>query len=80
VRDAITAQTNLLEAMTSQIERERSLSRTLDLAKLRYDNGAISLFEVLETERQLLVARLEAIDAERDRRNAIVELYLALGV
>ena len=80
VRDAITAQTNLREAMTSQIERERSLSRTLDLAKLRYDNGAISLFEVLETERQLLVARLEAIDAERDRRNAIVELYLALGV
>ena len=26
-----------------------------------------------------LIARLDAIDAERDRRNAIVELYTALG-
>jgi multidrug efflux system outer membrane protein len=79
VRDAIAAQSNLREAFGAQQERERSLSRALDLAKLRYDNGATSLFEVLETERQLLVARLDAVDAERDRRNAIVELYLALG-
>mgnify|MGYP003520813546 CR=1 FL=1 len=34
---------------------------------------------VLETERLLLAVRLEAIDAERDRRNAIVDLYIALG-
>ncbi len=79
VRDAIAAQSHLREAFGAQLERERALSRALDLAKLRYDNGAVSLFEVLETERQLLVARLDAIDAERDRRNAIVELYLALG-
>ena len=79
VRDAIAAQSNLREAFSAQQERERSLSRALELARLRYDNGAVSLFEVLETERQLLVARLESIDAERDRRNAIVELYLALG-
>jgi len=79
VRDAIAAQSYLRDAFSAQRERERSLSRALDLAKLRYDNGAVSLFEVLETERQLLVARLDAIDAERDRRNAIVELYLALG-
>ena len=79
MRDAIAAQSYLREAFTAQLDRERSLSRTLDLAKLRYDNGAISLFEVLETERQLLLARLDAIDAERDRRNAIVDLYLAMG-
>jgi multidrug efflux system outer membrane protein len=79
VRDAIFAQTNLREAMLRQADRERALSHTLDLSKLRYDNGAVSLFEVLETERQLLAARLEAIDAERLRRDAIVELYLALG-
>ncbi|HEX4331654.1 MAG TPA: efflux transporter outer membrane subunit [Usitatibacter sp.] len=79
VRDAITAQTELREAANAQAERERSFSRTLELARLRYDNGAIGLFELLDTERQLLAARLDAIDAERDRRDAIVELYTALG-
>ncbi len=67
------------EALRAQQERERILARTFELARLRYDNGTVSLFDVLETERQLLAVRLEAIDAERDRRNAIVDLYLALG-
>ena len=79
VRNAIAAQTNAREALAAQALREQAHARTLELARLRYDNGAISLFEVLETERRLLLARLDAIDAERDRRNAIVELYLALG-
>jgi multidrug efflux system outer membrane protein len=79
VREAIAAQTNLREAFTAQRGREVALGRTLELSQLRYDNGTVSLFEVLETERQLLAARLDAIDAERQRRNAIVELYLALG-
>ncbi len=79
VRDAIAAQSDLREALDAQREREGALIRTLELARLRYDNGTTSLFELLDTERQLLLARLEAIDAERDRRDAIVELYLALG-
>jgi len=79
VRDAIAAQTELREAAHAQAERERSFNRTLELARLRYQNGAIGLFELLDTERQLLSARLDAIDAERDRRDAIVELYTALG-
>jgi multidrug efflux system outer membrane protein len=79
VRDAIAAQTNLREASTAQRSRETALARTLELSRLRYDNGAVSLFEVLETERQLQAARLDVIDAERDRRTAIVDLYLVLG-
>jgi outer membrane protein, multidrug efflux system len=79
VRDALAAQGNAREAHAAQRERERALVRTAELARLRYDNGAVSLFEVLEAERQLFAARLEAIDAERNRRNAIVDLYLALG-
>ena len=51
------------DAFTAQRAREAALDRTLELARLRYDNGAVSLFEVLETERQLILARLEAIDA-----------------
>jgi len=79
VRDAIVAQSELREASVKQVEREQAYSRTLELARLRYQNGAINLFDLLETERQLLAARLDAIDAERDRRDAIVELYTALG-
>lgn len=79
VRNALAAQGNLREAYLAQAARERALARTAELSRLRYENGAVSLFEVLETERQLQAARLEFIDAERDRRNAIVDLYLALG-
>lgn len=79
VRDAINVQTHARDAFAAQDARVQALARTAELARLRYENGAASLFEVLEAERQLQVARLDAIDAERDRRNAIVELYLALG-
>ena len=79
VRDAIVAQGELREAWVKQNERELAYSRTLDLARARYQNGTINLFDLLETERQLLAARLDAIDAERDRRDAIVELYTAVG-
>jgi multidrug efflux system outer membrane protein len=79
VRDAIGAQTNLREADIAQQERVRALARTSELTKLRYDGGAVSLFEYLDAERQLLLARVEAIEAERERRAAIVDLYLALG-
>lgn len=79
VRDAIAAQTNARDAVAAQRSRAEALGRTLELSKLRYDNGAVSLFEVLETERQAIAARLDAIDAERERAAAIVELYLALG-
>ncbi len=79
VREAIAAQSNLREVAVAQRGRESALDRTYELARLRYDNGAVSLFDVLDTERQLLLVRLEAIDADRDRRDAIVDLYLALG-
>ena len=80
VRDSIAAQTNARETLLAQRERERALARASELQRLRYENGAVSLFEVLETERLLIAARLEAIDAARARQTAIVNLYLALGL
>jgi multidrug efflux system outer membrane protein len=80
VRDAIAAQTSARQTLSAQLSREQALARTAELSKLRYDNGAVNLFEVLETERQLILVRLEAIDAERARAAAIVDLYLALGL
>ena len=79
VRDALAAQSNMREAHLAQIEHERALARTAELARLRYDNGAVSFIEVLDAERQRVAATIEMIDAERDRRSAIVDLYLALG-
>lgn len=79
VRDAIGAQSTTREALRAQQAREQVLARTLELARARYDGGTVSLFDVLETERQLLAVRLEALAAERNRRDAIVDLYIALG-
>jgi multidrug efflux system outer membrane protein len=79
VRDAIGAQATTREALRAQRERERVLARAVELARLRHEGGAVSLFDLLEAERRLLAVRLEAIDAERDRLDAIVDLYLSLG-
>ena len=79
VRDAIGAQSTTREALRAQQARVQVLGRALELARLRHEGGTVSLFDVLETERQFLAVRLEAIAAERQRRAAIVDLYLALG-
>jgi multidrug efflux system outer membrane protein len=79
VRDAIAVQTSARDVFVARETRATALTRALELSRLRYEHGAISLFEVIDTERQLLAARLDAIDAERDRRNAVVDLYIALG-
>jgi multidrug efflux system outer membrane protein len=79
VRESLLAQTNLREAHLAQIEHERALARTAELARLRYENGAVGLLDLLEAERQRVAATIEVIDAERQRRSAIVDLYLALG-
>jgi len=80
VREAIAAQTERRESYLAQRERENSFARTYELARLRYRNGAIGLLDALDAERNLLSSRLDQIDAERDRRNAIVDLYTALGM
>lgn len=79
VRDAIALQATAREALTARRAQVVALQRALSLAKLRYEAGVTGLLELLDAERQLLAVRLEAIGADRDRRNAVVDLYLALG-
>ena len=79
VRDALALQANARDAYVAQRRREDNLENALRLANLRFTGGISNLLDVLDAERQLLGARLDAINAERDRRDAIVELYLALG-
>jgi multidrug efflux system outer membrane protein len=79
VRDAIAAQSTARDELAARKAREAALARAMDLAKLRYDGGVSSLFELLDAGQKLLAARTEAVNADRDRRNAIVDLYVALG-
>lgn len=79
VRDAIAAQSTAREELAARQAQEAALARALELAKLRHEGGLSSLLEALDAERQLLEVRLQAIAADRDRRNAVVDLFLALG-
>jgi multidrug efflux system outer membrane protein len=78
-RDAIALQTTAREALAAKRAQEAALARALELAKRRYEGGLTGLFEALDVEGKLLAVRLEAIAADRERRNAVVDLYLALG-
>jgi multidrug efflux system outer membrane protein len=46
---------------------------------LRYDAGYSNYLEMLDSQRFLYAAQLERINAQRDRLNALVALYKALG-
>lgn len=49
------------------------------LADLRYQGGATSYLEVLDSETRLFVAELGVVQAELDELSAFVEIYRALG-
>lgn len=78
-RDAIALQSTARENLAARRAQETALARALELAKIRYEAGMTGLLELLDAQRQLLAVRLGAIDADRDRRNAVIDLYLALG-
>jgi multidrug efflux system outer membrane protein len=78
-RDAILLQSTAREALAARQAQEAALAKALELAKLRYEGGLTGLLDALDAEGKLLVVRLEAIAADRERRNAVVDLYLALG-
>ena len=65
----------------NEIEQRRvtSLSKSWNLAKLRYENGAASQLDVIDAERNLLMAELNRLEAERGLRAAVADLYKALG-
>lgn len=56
-----------------------SLTRARDLSQRAYKAGAITLTDVLDADRQLLVARNEAESARADAARAAVGTFRALG-
>ena len=79
VQDAVHAQTAARAVFDIEQRRVDSLSKTWDLAKLRYQNGVASQLEVIDAERSLLQAEQNRIEAERLFRFAVADLYKALG-
>lgn len=60
------------EALSTQAERAR-------LSQLRYDNGAAAFLEVLDAQRDLLVAEQQVVQLRRTLLSSQISLYAALG-
>ena len=56
-----------------------TLTRGVELARDRYDNGYANYIDVLDTERSLFGAQLSLVAARGDSYRALVSLYSALG-
>jgi multidrug efflux system outer membrane protein len=79
VRQALSTQLRAREVYDSETERAAALSDALRLARIRYQNGLLSLLEVIDAERNLLQAELNRSDALRAQRAAVADLIKALG-
>jgi multidrug efflux system outer membrane protein len=79
VEDALVACETLKaesEARNAQAEAARN---ALVLSQARYDNGYTSYLEVLDAQRSLFSAELQASAVRQQYLNAFVQLYKALG-
>jgi multidrug efflux system outer membrane protein len=79
MRTSLTAQREadaIVRSMATQVD---SLRRSVEIARLQYDNGYSDYLTVLDAERQLFSAELQLANALRDRLSAIVRVCMALG-
>lgn len=67
------------EVAVAQAKNLASLREIEKLALVRYDGGVSPYLEVLDAQRQLFNGELFYVQALRDQRLAIVQLYKALG-
>ena len=79
VADGLSAYEASAEAQQLQDRRVAITAEALRLAELRFRAGTTSFLEVLDAQRQLLAAQLDAVQALLERRLALVRVYLALG-
>jgi multidrug efflux system outer membrane protein len=77
--DAFVGQRTSRDAFDAQSERRDRIAHALELAQLRYEAGYSPFLEVLDAQRNLLAAERARIDAARDLRISIVDVYRSLG-
>jgi multidrug efflux system outer membrane protein len=79
VEDSLADLRHSAELRDTARRRVAVLTRGLELANERYENGYSDYLEVLDTERNLFSAELQLTSAQGDHQRALVNLYRALG-
>jgi multidrug efflux system outer membrane protein len=79
IRTALVQQKETAEIVKSYTAQVKNLFQAADLARVRYDNGYSSYLEVLDAERQLFGAEMQAATALARRLNSIIDVCMALG-
>jgi multidrug efflux system outer membrane protein len=79
VEDSLADLQNSAELRTTAEKRVDTLTRSVELATERYENGYSDYLDVLDAERNLFNAQLQLASARGDYQRALVSLYRALG-
>jgi len=79
VRNALTAQDAARQILEAERTRSDALQQAMRQAEARYKVGLSSRLEVLDVERNYLLADLARIDAQRAQRAAVADLFKAMG-
>ena len=79
VDDALVDQKRTREQITAQGQEVDALREYVRLARLRYDNGYTSYFEVLYAENRLYVSELSHAQSQGTLFQALVNVYKAMG-
>jgi outer membrane protein, multidrug efflux system len=79
VEDSLIDQAKTREQLGAQKRQLESLRRTLDLARVRYENGYTSYLEVLDAERGLFNVELAYTQTQGGLFRALVNLYKSMG-
>lgn len=79
IRTALTAQQESAKVVRSRQVQVASLRRSVEIARMQYDNGYTDYLTVLDSERQLFEAELQLATAMQNRLNGVVSVCMALG-
>ena len=79
VSTALSAHEKLAQSVQEQTHSVSAYRESVRLAKLRYNNGLSSYFEVIDAQLQLYPAEQLGVQYELGRKVALVNLYRALG-
>jgi outer membrane protein TolC len=79
VEDALAALKSNNEQAALSVESVRESQNAYDIAKARFDAGAIDYLTLLETQRSLFVAQDNQISINQGQLSAFVQLRKALG-
>lgn len=79
VRDGLSIYSTSRAVLEAESQRLTALEKTYHEVTKRYEGGVANRLDVLDTERQLLQAQLNRIDAEQSSSAAVAGLIKALG-